>query len=312
MTSAVLNTGLSSITSDSRPSIFVLLAADSLRRTLEPAFSRGVRVLVERFPAQLGGRVYAFRDEIYLAVDYVLQLYHLRDHRALFSEHFYGLERTKVANTLSLAFEVIVPYVKRKLDRLFEEIRDEEETSDLKGIKKAFVGLYPYLHCLQQLAFFGYAFAYTIGKSKHHSPRTKLAGVVLKPAEDHDEDQSGDSSYVGAIAKRMATAISVGLEFSAFFLQFLDWWYSSDNRQRTPLTSLPIPDEAPNFQDDDKLKMNICPICRDKIKNATLLSTSGYVFCYVCIVEHLRTEGQSKCPVTGCPTSEKALIKIYD
>lgn len=38
--------------------------------------------------------------------------------------------------------------------------------------------------------------------------------------------------------------------------------------------------------------------------------TSGYVFCYLCIVAHIQQAG--KCPVTFAPTTVSDLIRIYE
>lgn len=38
--------------------------------------------------------------------------------------------------------------------------------------------------------------------------------------------------------------------------------------------------------------------------------TSGYLFCYLCIVPHVQTSG--KCPITLAPTGVDDLIRVYD
>ena len=39
----------------------------------------------------------------------------------------------------------------------------------------------------------------------------------------------------------LAVALSSGLSVGVFFLQFLEWWYSSDQHS-VSLTALPVPD----------------------------------------------------------------------
>ena len=85
----------------------------------------------------------------------------------------------------------------------------------------------------------------------------------------------------------------------------------------TDLTTLPIPpppftinDSVGNEQNTDIFQR--CPICRAKRKNETLVPISGYVYCYKCIVGHLRTdETKGTCPVTGLPVAEDDLIRIF-
>jgi hypothetical protein len=53
-----------------------------------------------------------------------------------------------------------------------------------------------------------------------------------------------------------------------------------------------------------------CPIChRPRVHPAA--STSGYVFCYRCLVMHLRNHGE-RCPVTGMHCPESRVIRLFE
>ncbi|GFR80424.1 peroxisome assembly protein 12 [Elysia marginata] len=54
----------------------------------------------------------------------------------------------------------------------------------------------------------------------------------------------------------------------------------------------------------------ICPLCMRVRANSTALSVSGYVFCYLCINEHVKKE--KCCPITGYPATSEHLVKIYE
>mmetsp|Transcript_8960 Transcript_8960/g.10388 ORF Transcript_8960/g.10388 Transcript_8960/m.10388 type:complete len:445 (+) Transcript_8960:177-1511(+) len=54
----------------------------------------------------------------------------------------------------------------------------------------------------------------------------------------------------------------------------------------------------------------MCPLCKQDRVNP-VASTSGYVFCYRCIVMHIREHGQ-RCPVTGIYCNESQLTRIYE
>jgi hypothetical protein len=59
----------------------------------------------------------------------ILQRHFLRFHRSLFAENFYGLERKFLVEksfARTLVFGVLLPYLKLKLDRLFEKLRDDQ------------------------------------------------------------------------------------------------------------------------------------------------------------------------------------------
>lgn len=116
------------------------------------------------------------------------------------------------------------------------------------------------------------------------------------------------STVLGSVAVSLSTSLSMGV----FFLQFLDWWYSSENQTTMKsLTSLPTPPPPLHLEDQDgALALHkVCPLCRKVRSNDTALATSGYVFCYRCIYTYVRTN--HKCPLTGYPSELQHLIKIY-
>ena len=93
--------------------------------------------------------------------------------------------------------------------------------------------------------------------------------------------------------------------------------YANAPSSVTDSMSLPIP--PPPIRDSNKTSdksgfnsIMVCPVCRTKRKNETLVPSSGYVFCYKCIIGHLRSEeGGGSCPVTGLPVREEDLIRIF-
>lgn len=113
----------------------------------------------------------------------------------------------------------------------------------------------------------------------------------------------------------IAFSLSTGLSISMFFLQFLDWWYSSENQETIKsLTALPTPPPPVHLDHEassdllPKLK-TVCPLCRKIRVNATALSTSGYVFCYRCAYNYVKTH--QRCPITGYATELQHLVKLY-
>lgn len=108
-------------------------------------------------------------------------------------------------------------------------------------------------------------------------------------------------------ARGVAVSVSTSLSLGVFFLQFLEWWYSSENRSTVKsLTSLPAPPPPLHLQEE---RGGACALCRRPRANATALSTSGFVFCYRCIYTYVRAN--RRCPVSGFPTELQHLIKIY-
>jgi hypothetical protein len=53
-----------------------------------------------------------------------------------------------------------------------------------------------------------------------------------------------------------------------------------------------------------------CPLCHNK-RLHPVASSSGYVFCFRCLVMYMRMHGP-RCPVTGLACTESNLIRLYE
>lgn len=126
----------------------------------------------------------------------------------------------------------------------------------------------------------------------------------------------------------VAVSLSTSLSLGVFFLQFLEWWYSSDNQSAVKaLTSLPAPPPPLHLQQEQSSQDPLpipanhgrrtqpstdnrnCPLCQRLRTNPTVLSTSGFVFCYRCIYTYVKAN--RRCPLSSYPTELQHLIKIY-
>lgn len=134
---------------------------------------------------------------------------------------------------------------------------------------------------------------------------------ALFPNSVGERIKSALKKAVGGVALSLSTGLSVGV----FFLQFLDWWYSSENQETIKsLTALPTPPPPVHldYNSDSPLLpkvKTVCPLCRKTRVNDTVLATSGYVFCYRCVFNYVRSH--QACPITGYPTEVQHLIKLY-
>lgn len=326
---------LTSALGDEKPSIFEVVAQDSLLSTIRPALKHAVRVLAEYRPDKFSWMLRHY-DEIFTSLDLLLQNYHLRKYCASFSEHFYSLKRVsgdqptgKLCRTTfwkSLICIVILPYIKLKLDERFEDMLHKYNTQNgqrFSTLSRVFITMYPYLHTSWEGAILAYQTAYMFGKSPWHSPFIHLAGVTLTLDLEGESHQEGSlqrlpwqhmslqeklSYVIKQVLSVTAISLSTGLSVGVFFLQFLDWWYANDT-QATSLTALPVPDPPQEEETSEVLSPTMCPICHRYRSNHTALAVSGYVFCYPCIYDHISQYG--RCPVTHLPATVEHLIKIY-
>ncbi|XP_056601590.1 peroxisome assembly protein 12 [Triplophysa dalaica] len=334
-------------TAEDRPSIFEVLAQGSLMSAVKPALQHAVKILATSNPAHYGVLWRRF-DEIYAVLDLLLQHHFLARTSASFSENFYGLKRVGTDSThpvhlgllrrqhwRSLLLLALLPYLYTKLEKILARQRDEDDFSIrcpqslMQKLYRAFLAAYPFV----RMGWDGWVFCqqllYVFGKVRTHSPLLWLAGVklsyltaedirnlglkptglTLNPSQSIGEKlQQLVSTMVGGVAVSLSTSLSIGV----FFLQFLEWWHSSDNQSTAKsLTSLPIPPPPIHLhnQDTSLTHIKVCPLCRKVRTNDTALATSGYVFCYKCIYVYIKAN--HRCPLTGYPSALQHLIKIY-
>ncbi|CAL8238292.1 unnamed protein product [Lota lota] len=316
-----------------RPSIFQLLAQESLMEAVRPALRHAAKVLAESNPSAFGF-LWRSYEELYLLLDLLLQNHLLSSCSASFSENFYGLKRvpwagggsalTKRARWRSLLLLCLVPYLHSRLQRTLSRRRDQEDYS----IPLAPGSAVQRLH--RALSWGGQAWAvlrlaqtlfYVVGRAQTHSPLLWLAGVRLTPLtpqdlrrmqrREHTAGRPAGSRLVQAmvgVAGGVAVSLSTALSLGTFFMQFLEWWYSSDNQDSIKsLTSLPAP--PPPLHLLQARPSSCCPLCGRLCSNHTVLSTSGFVFCYRCVYAFVKTS--QRCPLSGYPTQLQHLVKIY-
>ncbi|QDZ20401.1 peroxisome biogenesis protein [Chloropicon primus] len=96
----------------------------------------------------------------------------------------------------------------------------------------------------------------------------------------------------------------------------LEWWYSRGEEAAKAASTrgknLPPP-PAPEPDRENGLKLpnspKLCPICRRMKQDPTVLTVTGYVFCYNCIMLHVKEH--RKCPITCVEATEAHVRKLY-
>nr|SVE93165.1 EOG090X0AIN [Moina brachiata] len=277
-----------------RPSIFELVAQEGLNQAIRGALKFFLRVCYNNYPSLFGG-AYRWADEIQFLADVVLQSYYLKNHGASFAENFYGLERvTNGGNPLSLKGKIksllgltLPSYI---LNKIQEYLKGTDNAQTPRKLSFSTV-----CHVYELLALVNWIL-YTLGKSSSHTPLLRMLGVKLQHA-----DESSSSSV----------SLTKIIEMSAFFIQFLEWWFNNQSTQAKSILSLPVP-PAPHSkacEKSPKTKSGECPICHQPWKNECALRVSGYVFCYRCIIQYLKEN--NCCPVTLAPATSNDLIRIF-
>ncbi|XP_046455316.1 peroxisome assembly protein 12-like [Daphnia pulex] len=279
----------------SRPSIFELVAQEGLNQALRGTIKFVFRVCANHYPETFG-LSFRWANEIQLLFDCFLQNYYLRNYGASFAENFYGLERvTKEDCTLngkgtlhSLISLTILPYALSKLDAYFSERQQHNQQHPVLNFSS--------IRFIYDLTVLVNWMLYTWGKSVTHSPILHLLGLKLK--------HGGDNSSPGISLTKI-------IELSAFFIQFLEWWFTNQSSQAKSMLSLPIPPPPHSIVQNQhsKPRTGVCPLCQQQWKNECVLRVSGYVYCYRCILPYLKEN--NKCPISKLPASPNDLIRIF-
>uniref|UniRef100_T1JC72 Peroxisome assembly protein 12 n=1 Tax=Strigamia maritima TaxID=126957 RepID=T1JC72_STRMM len=261
-----------------------------------------------------------------------------------FSENFYGLKRIptetdenslkthhKLPNKVhrkSLIFLVLFPYIKLLITKKFELERELEadgirhENAKLQKLRRIFLVIYPWIHFVMETTILLYQLAFTFGRIRVHSPFIYLSGSRLTILSQEDVVIASQSfvfpsfgslrEFVSGVLNVMIHNVAVGVTWSlsvgAFFIQFVEWWNATKQSSGGGFSQY-VPPAPKLTQLTAKIDPHLCPLCLKKRTNDTALSTSGFVFCYRCIHQHLQLHGA--CPITKYVTTTDNLIRLY-
>lgn len=298
-----------------QPSVFELLACDSLRSGLREA----LRYLLQQIPVNntLTRRIsFVGSDEAILFFDILVEYNYLRSYNASYAESLYNLIRVSSNDSSiiqrelpSLVCLALVPYIKHKMDSHFEELyyKERRTAEDLKRIR-----LYRVFSGTCSLLKLVYMVRFAAGKSTCYSPLDSIIGTTLvgRPTE-FDGIVDSNLGLINRASKMLADFLGLGLTVGSYTIQFLDHWNKQSNSAQLFTASLPIPDPPSReglLYADDK-SANICLICSHVRQNECVLSNTGYVFCYSCL--HRYVKAKQRCPVTDHPTTVDNIVKLF-
>ncbi|XP_062520034.1 peroxisome assembly protein 12-like isoform X2 [Corticium candelabrum] len=322
-----------------RPSFFELAAQEGMEMTLRRAFEFFLNQISMSYPTNYGWLSHRC-DELYTAFNFILQYHSISKYEASISEKFYGMKRVpsarqesrllfhrRISDTkkmLSMFFLVAVPYVKVKLDRLYGHLQEEHECETNSSehtlghlLKESFFKTYPYVHFIWESLILLYQLLYLFKYSKFYSPFLMLAGVQLARQTKEDLSLETVQSSNGGVMRLLEFVIGLltkSVPVGVFFLKFLNWWHSDEHTRVTAaITRLPAPPPPDPLQPAPGVSLPPhpvqCPLCFKSRRTASVLTTSGYVFCYACAYDYIEHNG--KCPVTHLPTTTAQLVRLY-
>lgn len=176
-----------------KPTIFDVIAQENMHQLFRTAFNHLFKWLAEsEYTRRIFRKFLKYKDGIYLVIHGAIEFLYLKAYDGLFSETFYGMKRanlnTNFKRVISIVFSVVIPYLKAKLDEIFEELErlvDEPEIAPVEEGKfrrvfnKIMLKVYPFFNLLWHSVFWFFRFRFMINASSFNSPLLSVLKLKL-------------------------------------------------------------------------------------------------------------------------------------
>ncbi|XP_027352353.1 peroxisome biogenesis protein 12 [Abrus precatorius] len=195
---------------------------------------------------------------------------------------------------------------------------------------------YPWLHATTEGLQFAYQLLYLLDATGYYSLPLHVLGIhVCRATGQELMDTSSRISKMrsrererlrgpqwlktlqGALLSCTYTVLDyaqTGLIAAVFFFKMMEWWYqSAEERMSAPTVYPPPPPPPPPKVAKEGIPLppdrTICPLCSQKRVNPSVVTVSGFVFCYACIFKYVT---QSKrCPITLMPATVDQIRRLF-
>ena len=264
-----------------RPSIFDLLAQESLKSSLRPAFEFLTRTLATSYPEYFR-MIFKYSDELFYSLMILVERHYLWKYSATFSENFYGLCRRSLQRSsngalslrqkvASLIVLVVLPYLRCKVEKLYYKLKERTMSEQyregpMRFLEKCFYSLFPYIDSLVEATKLTCTICYIIHLINFHSITYACLRVGLTYSTSQENEpqmssrvhtssdvvQSNSINTVRFIYEQLVAGLSFAVEHalptSVFFLKFLEWWHTNENNTQDITNTLPIPPPPREFK----------------------------------------------------------------
>lgn len=181
----------------------------------------------------------------------------------------------------------------------------------------------PYAELALDLSRVAYQFLYLTKQSQYHDTIFALLHMRLEKSGRSsvvDVDASGGDSTTSVPAGRGISSMHIimAIIISLRVTEYVHNYTQSPEHQSQSLSArlaepvkLPsVPARPPSAQGclNPPRDHSLCVLCNERRRDPCACS-SGYVFCYLCILQYVREHG--RCPITAMPCKEEEIIKLY-
>ncbi|XP_061340450.1 peroxisome biogenesis protein 12 [Gastrolobium bilobum] len=214
---------------------------------------------------------------------------------------------------------------------------DSSITTRIRKRLQKIVGIcYPWLHATSEGLQFAYQLLYLLDATGYYSLSLHVLGVhVCRATGQELLDTSSRISKMrnfererlrgpqwlktlqGALLSCMYTVLDyaqTGLIAAVFFFKMMEWWYqSAEERMSAPTVYPPPPPPPPPKVAKEGIPLppdrTICPLCSQKRVNPSVVTVSGFVFCYACIFKYITQ--YKRCPLTLMPATVDQIRRLF-
>lgn len=206
----------------------------------------------------------------------------------------------------------------------------------LQGAKKVIAACYPWIHTGHEGLTFAYQTLYLLDATGFYSLGLHALGIhVCRASGQELMDASSRISRMrnrereglrgppwlkklqGALLSCMYAVLDysqTGLIAAVFVFKMMEWWYqSAEERMSAPtIYPPPPPPPAPKVAKEgiqlpsDK---TLCPLCSERRANPSVVTVSGFVYCYGCIFKYVSQ--YKRCPVTLIPAEVEDIRRLF-
>ncbi|KAM2519143.1 hypothetical protein PS1_033849 [Malus domestica] len=200
-----------------------------------------------------------------------------------------------------------------------------------------FIGAcYPLLHASSEGFSFAYQMLYLLDATGFYSLGLHVLGIhVCRATGQELMDTSSRISKTrtrererlrgppwlkalqGALLSGTYTVLDyaqTGLIAAVFFFKMMEWWYqSAEERMSAPTIYPPPPPPPPPQVAKEGIPLPpdraLCPLCSQRRANPSVITVSGFVFCYACIFKYVSQ--YKRCPITLMPTTVDQIRRLF-
>ncbi|WCJ43768.1 peroxin-12 [Euphorbia peplus] len=205
-----------------------------------------------------------------------------------------------------------------------------------RRIQKIIFACYPWVHATSEGLSFTYQLLYLLDATGFYSLGLQALGVhVCRATGQELMDTSSRISKIRsrerdrlrgpAWLKKLQGALlscsyvvldyaQTGLIAAVFFFKMMEWWYQSAEERMSAPTVYPPPPPPPRpkvTKEGIPLSPDrtICPLCSQKRANPSVVTVSGFVYCYACIFKYVSQ--YNRCPVTLMQATTDEIRRLF-